>query len=91
MLRQHRGYALFINQQVLHMLQMQGEIENLTAAGIPDSSQDLVISNCVVSLFYFLSLTVVIPDQAVSPTLSAVVEGAIDYMAAVTVYLQMDA
>ena len=26
----------------------QGEIENLMEAGIPDNSQDLVISNCVV-------------------------------------------
>jgi len=27
---------------------MQGEIETLDKAGIPDESQDLVISNCVV-------------------------------------------
>eukprot|EP00200_Dunaliella_tertiolecta_P001860 CAMPEP_0202348770 /NCGR_PEP_ID=MMETSP1126-20121109/6548_1 /ASSEMBLY_ACC=CAM_ASM_000457 /TAXON_ID=3047 /ORGANISM="Dunaliella tertiolecta, Strain CCMP1320" /LENGTH=384 /DNA_ID=CAMNT_0048940485 /DNA_START=177 /DNA_END=1331 /DNA_ORIENTATION=+ len=29
---------------------IKGEIENLSAAGIPDDSQDLVISNCVINL-----------------------------------------
>eukprot|EP00983_Pelagomonas_calceolata_P116070 1160265-Pelagomonas_calceolata.AAC.7 len=41
--------AIQSNKRVASKIHTPGEIENLSAAGIPDDSQDLVISNCVMT------------------------------------------